>query len=340
VRNDSAVAELFEIGASTAPAAERAQGVVERLERWLPVEATWLALSDPGSNVYATVGSTGLQESVLDYLDRPAVAQEIQLTELNQNQPPVSAAELSVPVDELPTWAECLTPAGFREALGVPLFEPGGPYLGMLGLLFSSGEPPSAPLRDRLEQLSTAIAWAVSPMRSLLATARIVQGATSGAVLLREGSVFPLPGLEDHALLVADSPVVEIARRGLLTGEVYRSFMWPGRAGLGPTDHVRMTVLAATGVPAFVLGTLLMAPDGDCRGLTPRELQVLGLLVEGRSNQQIARTLVVAPRTVAAHIEHLLGKLHTPTRTSAAVWAERAGCYVPPPPDAPPASHR
>jgi DNA-binding NarL/FixJ family response regulator len=40
----------------------------------------------------------------------------------------------------------------------------------------------------------------------------------------------------------------------------------------------------------------------------------------------------VAPRTVAAHVEHLLYKLEAPTRTVAAVRAEREGCYVPPAP--------
>jgi DNA-binding NarL/FixJ family response regulator len=70
----------------------------------------------------------------------------------------------------------------------------------------------------------------------------------------------------------------------------------------------------------------------DLHGLTQRELEVQGLLVEGYSNQEIARTLVVAPRTVAAHLEHVLGKLGAPTRTLAAVRAERDGLYVPAPP--------
>ena len=73
----------------------------------------------------------------------------------------------------------------------------------------------------------------------------------------------------------------------------------------------------------------LLSPATDLRGLTPRELEVLGLLVEGCSNQEIARALVVAPRTVAAHLEHVLGKLEAPTRTLAAVRAEREGLYVP-----------
>lgn len=332
MRDEQPGAELIEIAFSNFPLLERAQALLERLDRWLPVEATWLALSDPESNAYTTVGSTGLERSVLDYLDRPAVAQEIQLTGLNRNRPPVSVADLPVPADELPTWAECLVPAGFREGLGVPLFEPGGPHLGILSLLCSSGEPPSAAMRNSLGRLAPLIARGLSPMRSLLSTARIVRGATSGVVLLQDGTTCPLPGLEDHALLVADSPVMTIARRALLAGQVYRSFMWPARDGPGATDHVRMTVLAAAEVPAFVLGTLLVTPRVDCRGLTPRELQVLGLLVDGRSNQQIAKRLAVAPRTVAAHMEHLLNKLEAPTRTLAAVRAEREGCYVPPSP--------
>ena len=72
-----------------------------------------------------------------------------------------------------------------------------------------------------------------------------------------------------------------------------------------------------------------ISPGGDLRGLTPRELEVLGLLVEGYANQEIAQALVVAPRTVAAHLEHILVKLGASSRTLAAVRAERAGLYVP-----------
>jgi len=327
---DAQVAAIGEVVTSGVSLMERAQGLLERLDGWLPVDATWLALCDPESNSYTTVGSTGLDRSIVDYLDRPAVAQEIQLTEIGQNRPPVSVAELPVAVDELPTWAECLIPAGFREGLGVPLFEHGGPYLGMLSLLFSSEQPPSAALRDRLTHLAPLIARGVSPMRSLLASARLVQGATAGCILHRDGTAYPLPGLEDHSLLVADSPVVTIAREALSAGLVYQSFMWPTHDGPGLTDHVRITVLVAADVPPFLVGTVLLTPHVRCRGLTSRELEVLGLLVDGRSNQQIATWLSVAPRTVAAHMEHLLVKMEAPTRTLAAVRAAREGCYVPP----------
>jgi DNA-binding CsgD family transcriptional regulator len=331
--DDPPVVQLIELASSAAPLLDRAQGLLDKLSEFVPSDASWLALADPLSNVHATVGSTGLDPIVLDYLDHPAVAREIQLAGINRALPPFSLGQLPMPAEELPTWSECLIPAGFHEALGVPLFEPGGPYLGMLTLMFSSRQPPSGVMREQISQLSPMIARGVSPMRSLLTTARLVRGATAGVVLYEDGATYPLDGLQDHSLLAAASPVIAIARKALLDGSVYRSFMWPARRVPTSIAHVQVTVLAATDAPKFVLGALLITPDADCRGLTPRELQVLGFLVDGRSNQQIATRLAVATRTVAAHIEHLLIKLNAPSRTLAAVLADRVGCYVPPLPN-------
>jgi DNA-binding CsgD family transcriptional regulator len=81
--------------------------------------------------------------------------------------------------------------------------------------------------------------------------------------------------------------------------------------------------------PIRLTGIVLVSPPQDLQGLTPRELEILGLLVEGSYNAEIARALVVAPRTVAAHLEHVLVKLDAPTRTLAAVRAQWSGLYVP-----------
>jgi DNA-binding NarL/FixJ family response regulator len=112
---------------------------------------------------------------------------------------------------------------------------------------------------------------------------------------------------------------------------VYTSFLWPLGGRHAPDGHVRVTVLTSTDdVPSVLTGMVLLSPAGELRGLTPRELEVLGLVVEGCSNHEIAHELVVAPRTVAAHLEHILVKLHASSRTLAAVRAEREGLYVPP----------
>ena len=60
-------------------------------------------------------------------------------------------------------------------------------------------------------------------------------------------------------------------------------------------------------------------------GLTAREMEVLRLIAQGRTNAQIASELVVTERTVKAHVSNLLGKLHLSDRTQAAIYAWREG---------------
>jgi DNA-binding CsgD family transcriptional regulator/tetratricopeptide (TPR) repeat protein len=60
-------------------------------------------------------------------------------------------------------------------------------------------------------------------------------------------------------------------------------------------------------------------------GLTPREAEVLDLLVRGATNAQIARTLVIAPKTVDHHVSAVLAKLGVSSRRDAGAAAERLG---------------
>ncbi len=59
--------------------------------------------------------------------------------------------------------------------------------------------------------------------------------------------------------------------------------------------------------------------------LSQRELEVLNLLVEGLSNQQIADRLIIGLETVKTHIKHILDKLAVSDRTQAAIKALRSG---------------
>ena len=67
------------------------------------------------------------------------------------------------------------------------------------------------------------------------------------------------------------------------------------------------------------------APPGLIEPLTDRELEVLRLMAAGRSNQRIARDLVVALDTVKKHVTHVLGKLGATNRTEAAARARQLG---------------
>ena len=59
--------------------------------------------------------------------------------------------------------------------------------------------------------------------------------------------------------------------------------------------------------------------------LTPREREVLQLIAEGRTNQQIADELVVSVKTVEAHKAHIMDKLKAKSRTDLIRYALRRG---------------
>jgi DNA-binding NarL/FixJ family response regulator len=58
--------------------------------------------------------------------------------------------------------------------------------------------------------------------------------------------------------------------------------------------------------------------------LTPREREVLALLAAGRSSNQIAHELVISPRTLGTHMQHILRKLAVHSRTQAVAIANRS----------------
>ena len=56
-------------------------------------------------------------------------------------------------------------------------------------------------------------------------------------------------------------------------------------------------------------------------GLTPRETEVARHIAAGATNREIATALAISPKTVAAHVEHILAKLQANRRTQIASWA-------------------
>jgi len=68
-------------------------------------------------------------------------------------------------------------------------------------------------------------------------------------------------------------------------------------------------------------GDLPPAPDP----LTEREVEVLRLVAQGLSNDEIGAVLFIAERTVRTHVSNILAKLHLANRTQAALYALREG---------------
>lgn len=83
--------------------------------------------------------------------------------------------------------------------------------------------------------------------------------------------------------------------------------------------HQGQTLLA----PAVAARLVVSVSAGTPEALTPRELEVLTLMGQGRSNNEIAVTLGIAPRTTKVHVQNILGKLGATNRTEAVSIAVR-----------------
>jgi HD-GYP domain-containing protein (c-di-GMP phosphodiesterase class II) len=142
-----------------------------------------------------------------------------------------------------------------------------------------------------------------------------------------DGSGYP------HALSGAG---ISRAARLLGAADAYQAMREPR-----PHRAARSAVAAATELRAEVKAGRLDAEAVDAvlgaaghrvsrrregpAGLTRREVEVLQLLARGLSNREIADRLVIAPRTVASHAEHIYAKIGAPTRAAAGLFAMQHG---------------
>jgi DNA-binding NarL/FixJ family response regulator len=77
--------------------------------------------------------------------------------------------------------------------------------------------------------------------------------------------------------------------------------------------HAGQTLLAPAVAARLVMGVSASGQES----LTPRELEVLTLIGQGRSNGEIAAMLSIAPRTAKVHVQNILSKLGATNRTEA-----------------------
>jgi DNA-binding NarL/FixJ family response regulator len=102
-----------------------------------------------------------------------------------------------------------------------------------------------------------------------------------------------------------------------------------GDALLAPSITRRLVERFAPREVSGISGSATGRANGDLSALTPRELEVLGLVARGLSNAELAATLTLSEATVKTHVARILAKLQLRDRVQAVVLAYEIGLVSP-----------
>jgi DNA-binding CsgD family transcriptional regulator len=320
--------QINRVTAGTGDSTRQLDELWPSLRTVVPFEAAWIGAFDARLRGYQTLSAVGHNARNRAYLESKDFNGQVEAFGLFRRNRPLRLRDVPVPPAEIPTWAEHWWPAGYREGIGVPLVARDGRHLGLITMYTDSPAHPSDAARDVIGALAPMISAAIDPMNTVAALAALVGDAVAGSVIDHGGAVYPLPGMPSHPLLVQDSRIVLTAVTQLSDRRTQTSFLWPDPCG--SDDYVRVTAMACPPQrPDHFAALILISPPGNLLGLTHRELEVLGFVIDGRTNQYIAHAFFITERTVAAHLEHIRAKLGAPTRTVAAVRSLHLALYVP-----------
>ncbi|WP_103381457.1 HD domain-containing phosphohydrolase [Pseudonocardia dioxanivorans] len=142
-----------------------------------------------------------------------------------------------------------------------------------------------------------------------------------------DGTGYPR-GLSGGAIPVTGRILAAADRYATATEErPHRPATDPDAAATGLRDDVRRGALDADAVEAVLsaAGHRVRRRRAWPAGLTTREVEVLRLLARGLSNRDIAGRLVLSPKTVGAHVEHIYAKTGANNRATAGLFAMRHG---------------
>lgn len=141
-----------------------------------------------------------------------------------------------------------------------------------------------------------------------------------------------MSGVDAIVAIRAESPQAKFIVLTTFDGDedIYRAlqagakgYLLKGMNAAELTDAIRTVHAGRTRIPSIVAERLAERVSGT--ELTTRELEVLHLIVQGRSNKEIGNQLHISEATVKTHINNLLSKLGVSDRTQAATTALQRG---------------
>jgi DNA-binding NarL/FixJ family response regulator len=195
-------------------------------------------------------------------------------------------------------------------------------------------------LRAYLESVDDmeVVGEAADGREALDAIAALVAAGGSPDVVLMDLLMPGMDGVTATAAITQRHPdLAVVAMTSFTQADLVHGALEAGAAGYllkdAEADEVAAAVRAACrgevhldAAIAKQLTRSLMAPKPQAAdALTDREREVLVLVAQGLSNQQIADALVISERTARTHVSNILSKLGVASRTQAALLAIREG---------------
>lgn len=185
-------------------------------------------------------------------------------------------------------------------------------------LLGLGGETAILETRDWTETITTVVAHPDLDLALVDLDMPGKEGLTAIAELLRTN-----PGLP--VLVVSASENVNDMRAVLRLGAM--GYVNKNETSAVMLGAVRLVLDGGMVVPAALAGLGADVQTAPAPILTERQLDVLRLIVGGKTNKEIARTLHLAHATVKVHLAAIFRALGVENRTQAAIAAERLGLH-------------
>jgi DNA-binding NarL/FixJ family response regulator len=159
-------------------------------------------------------------------------------------------------------------------------------------------------------------------------------------ILLLDVQMPRLPGIEAMRAIMSGSPTVKIMLlTSLITTQQVIEALQIGARGIvlkdAVTDHLTTAIKAVSSGDYWIGGKRVVnlvgalhelmqkaaVPERKTYGLTPRELEVVGCIVEGCSNRDIAKQFTLSEETVKRHLSNIFDKTGVSTRLELALFA-------------------
>jgi DNA-binding CsgD family transcriptional regulator len=317
----ASIARVAQAASEPLPAAERASEVLEALRLVVPYDCAELSSWNPVPGSHSALASVGYDTRLLDWLNGSERVSEMDDIDVRTSGQPIRLSDLPAHGLAARTVLEFLLPAGFREGLTIGLRTADRRYVGVLDVSSCDARHPSDLEQEAITLLAGTLANVVDPARTVRLLASMLEPGSS-AVTLRDGQSEALEGFSAGPVLADGHPALRAARQFARSGRAQNFLALAGDEGA----WFRIRLYRCELDDAWVVAA---SPTTRPYELTSREVQVLTLLATGRSNPEIAATLVVSPRTISSHVEHILEKLGVPTRAGAAALAVSEGLLLP-----------